>query len=144
MNASATTRPHPQILLAEDDRALRELLAFCLVRAGYSVVSCDNGRELLAHLQRRPHRHFDLILTDLRMPGIGGLEVLGTLHDRSDRPPVICMTAFGDAATHRAAHELGATVTIDKPFDLDALIALIGRFCPLPAPRHHFLKESRP
>jgi CheY-like chemotaxis protein len=135
--------PHPKILLAEDDRDLRELLAFSLFRAGYSVTSCGNGLELLEHLEHHPGRNrerFDLVLTDLRMPALTGLEVLEALHDLPNRPPFICTTAFGDAETHAAARELGTAVTIDKPFDLDRLIALIGTFCPtgegkIPQPR---------
>lgn len=125
--------PHPRILLAEDDRDLRELLAFSLFRAGYNVTSCNNGLELLEALERHPAREqerFDLVITDLRMPALTGLEVLEALHDMPQRPPFVCMTAFGDAPTHATARKLGATITIDKPFDLDQLIALIRTFCP--------------
>jgi CheY-like chemotaxis protein len=113
---------HPKILIAEDDRELRELLAFCLFRAGYSVTSCGNGLKLL--------ELFDLVLTDLRMPALTGLEVLEAYHDLPDRPPFICMTAFGDEATHELAEKLGAAFTIDKPMDLDDLIAKIDSFFP--------------
>jgi len=130
------TRPgfHPKILLAEDDRDLRELLAFSLFRAGYSVTSCGDGLELLERLEPRPEGGgggFDLVLTDLRMPALTGLEVLEALHDLPRRPPFVCMTAFGDDATHAAARKLGAAFTIDKPFDLDRLIALITVLCPV-------------
>ncbi|MEZ4601053.1 MAG: response regulator [Syntrophotaleaceae bacterium] len=123
---------YPRILLAEDDRELRELLAFCLFRAGYSVTSCDNGLELLERLELSSggkEERFDLVLTDLRMPALTGLEVLEALHDLPDRPPFVCMTAFGDEATHIQAERLGATLTIDKPFDLDDLISLVNLLC---------------
>jgi DNA-binding response OmpR family regulator len=123
---------YPRILLAEDDRELRELLAFCLYRAGYSVTSCDNGLELLEllGLSVGPNaEHFDLVLTDLRMPALTGLEVLEAFHDLPVRPPFVCMTAFGDEATHALAAKLGATMTIDKPFDLDHLITLVEALC---------------
>ena len=125
---------HPRILLAEDDHDLRELLAFSLFRAGYSVTSCGNGLELLERLEPHPEaggERFDLVLTDLRMPALTGLEVLEALHDVPQRPPFVCMTAFGDASTHAAARRLGAALTIDKPFDLDQLIALVSVLCPL-------------
>jgi CheY-like chemotaxis protein len=130
--------PHPKILLAEDDRALRELLAFCLFRAGYSVTSCDNGLELLErleHAQEKDREPFDLVLTDLRMPALTGLEVLEAFHDLPDRPPFVILTAFGDPETHEMARKLGATATIDKPVDLDQLIALINSLCPVPKPQ---------
>jgi len=131
--------PHPKILLAEDDRELRDLLAFALFRAGYSVTSCDNGLELLERLEQGtgPERErYDLVLTDLRMPALTGLEVLEALHDQPQRPPFICMTAFGDAPTHALARRQRVAATIDKPFDLDRLIALIGEFCPAGERKH--------
>ena len=121
----------PNILLAEDDHELRELLAFCLFRAGYNVTSCANGLKLLEHLEDCPGNdgpHFDLVLTDLRMPALTGLEVLENFHDFPRRPPFICMTAFGDEETHKLAKELGAAFTIDKPVDLDDLVTLIDAF----------------
>jgi CheY-like chemotaxis protein len=125
--------PYPRILLAEDDSALRELLAFSLFRAGFSVTSCSNGLELLERLEPTPtpgEETYDLVLTDLRMPALTGLEVLETLHDLPRRPLFLCMTAFGDSATHAQARKLGATFTIDKPFDIDRLISLIDSLCP--------------
>jgi DNA-binding response OmpR family regulator len=130
MHDPNTTKPHPNILLAEDDRELRELLAFMLFRAGYRVTSCEDGGQLLDHLQNNNGTTFDLVLTDLRMPVLSGLDALRALGDTPVRPPVICMTAFGDAATHAAALKLGAAATIDKPFDLDQLVALVGSHCP--------------
>ena len=124
---------HPKILIAEDDRELRELLAFCLFRAGYSVTCCGNGLKLLELLEPctgNESERFDLVLTDLRMPALTGLEVLEAYHDLPDRPPFICMTAFGDEATHELAEKLGAAFTIDKPMDLDDLIAIIDSFFP--------------
>jgi CheY-like chemotaxis protein len=118
---------HPHILLAEDDSELRELLNFSLVRAGYSVTCCGNGLDLLESLLRP--QDFDLVISDLRMPALTGLEVLEYLHDIPQRPPFICMTAFGDAQTHESARQLGAAATIDKPFDLDEMLGLIQSTC---------------
>ena len=143
MKMKAPLNPHPKILLAEDDRDLRELLAFSLFRAGYSVESCDNGLELLERLDQPPEwgrARIDLVLTDLRMPALTGLEVLEALHDLPHRPLFVCMTAFGDSSTHEAAMQLGAAATIDKPFDLDKLIDLIRCFCPSGEPK---ISQSR-
>jgi len=114
---------HPHILLAEDDKDLRELLHFALSQAGYLVSCCDNGLKLLEMLEQSDA--FDLVLSDLRMPAFTGLEVLEYQHDNQHRPPFICMTAFGDRQTHETARRFGATATIDKPFDLDEMIELV-------------------
>ncbi len=118
----------PSVLIAEDDQALRELLSFALHRAGFSVACCNNGLRLLEMLEQGiddASTAADLVITDLRMPALTGLEVLEALFDRPNRPPIICMTAFGDAETHRTAIRFGATHTIDKPFDIDEMIELV-------------------
>ncbi len=131
---------HPHILLAEDDNALLELLDFALTRAGYLVSCCTNGLDLLERLEEGDS--FDLIISDLRMPALTGLEVLELQHDNPQRPPFICMTAFGDRQTHETARRFGATATIDKPFDLDEMLTLVHTTClrnpsPEPTPRSH-------
>jgi DNA-binding NtrC family response regulator len=114
---------HPHILLAEDDEALRELLDLSLTQAGYLVTCCINGVDLLERLEEGDP--FDLVITDLRMPGCNGLEVLEQHQQQSPQVPFICMTAFGDQQTHEHAHHLGAAVTVNKPFDLDEMIELV-------------------
>lgn len=118
---------NPRILLAEDDTELRELLALVLEHAGYQVVQCANGMQLLKQLEKP--ESFSVVISDLRMPRLSGLDVLDRLRSRSQRPPFICMTAFGDEQTHLRASHLGAVATIDKPFDLDEMIALVERVC---------------
>ncbi|MFK5927759.1 MAG: response regulator [Desulfuromusa sp.] len=118
---------HPQILLAEDDLELRELLILVLSRAGYQVTSCDNGLQLLEQLEQAGN--YDLVISDVRMPALTGLEVLESQIDNPRCPPFIVMTAFGDESTHAAAQRFGATATIDKPFDLDEMIELIHSTC---------------
>ena len=89
--------PYPKILLAEDDHEFRALLSFCLFRAGYNVTSCDNGLKLLEYLTnggRKDHEHFDLVLTDLRMPALTGLEVLETFHGPSPSTTVYLYDRF--------------------------------------------------
>ena len=115
---------HPHILLAEDDAELRELLVFVLARAGYRVTICGNGLQLLETLENTDD--VDLVISDIRMPALTGLEVLESQVDKVRRPPFICMTAFGDADTHQAARQFGAAATIDKPFDLDKLLELVN------------------
>ena len=114
---------HPHILLAEDDDALRELLDFALTRAGYLVTCCTNGLDLLERLEEGDP--FDLIISDLRMPALTGLEVLEIQLGNRLQTPFICMTAFGDQQTHAQAKRFGAAATIDKPFDLTEMIELV-------------------
>ena len=132
----------PRILLAEDDPAMRELLASSLRHDGYDVVEVKNGIELLkrihqigsSFLQGRPEP-LDMVITDVRMPGFSGLEVLECLRDSDWKLPVIVITALGDAATHHRAHDLGATEVLDKPFDLDRLREIVLRVVPPPRQR---------
>ncbi len=114
---------HPHIVLAEDDRELRDLLLFVLTRAGYRVTVCENGLQLLEMLEDATE--IDLVISDLRMPALTGLEVLESQNGNPTRPPFICMTAFGDDKTHQEARKLGAAATIDKPFDLDRMLELV-------------------
>lgn len=121
------------VLIAEDDPALRELLAFCFFREGYAVTSCSDGLCLLERLHDSldgEGEPIDLVVTDIRMPGLTGLEVLESLCDRPHRPPVICMTAFGDPGTHAVARRLRAAATFDKPFDIDILVERARILCP--------------
>jgi CheY-like chemotaxis protein len=127
------------VLLAEDNDELRELLAFCFYQAGYNVTSCNNGICLLEHLQagiEGDGAPVELVVTDVRMPGLTGLEVLETYYDLPELPPMICMTAFGDRQTHEQALRLRAKAVFDKPFDIDLLLQSAKRLCP-PVKDHH-------
>ncbi len=120
-----------RILLAEDDADMRDLLARALVHEGYAVTECSNGIQLLDHLSglldRRPLEPFDVIISDIRMPGLTGLEILEGLQGDGGLPPTILITAFGDEATHAEAQLAGAVVTLDKPFEVEDLLAVVRR-----------------
>ena len=122
----------PHILLAEDDKEMRALLAHALRRAGYEVAECCDGVELFEHLGAyfmpgKEHQKVDLVISDIRMPGITGLEILEGLSQRDDFPPFVLITAFGDAATHAEAERYGALAVFDKPFDIDELVAKVRK-----------------
>lgn len=115
------------ILLAEDDPAMRTLLATMLTRTGFEVVPCADGNALLREL-RRSHddvRPPSLIVSDVQMPGATGLDVVHESRRIAPSVPVILITAFGDERTHRRAKQLGAAAVLNKPFDLGELRALI-------------------
>ena len=122
-----TTTPN-RLLLAEDDREMRKLLARVLRQSGYDVVECPDGMAMLTHLadfllpDGFSREKIDLIISDIRMPGVTGMEVLEGRPTRGDFPPMILITAFGDDATHARAAKLGAAAMLDKPFDIDDLL----------------------
>jgi DNA-binding response OmpR family regulator len=114
--------------LAEDDYEMRVLLAMTLRKSGYKVLECSDGIGMLTHLAafllpdefaREP---LDLIISDIRMPGVTGMEVLEGKPENRDFPPMILITAFGDAETHALAKQFGAAAIFDKPFDVDVLL----------------------
>ena len=116
--------PRARIVVAEDDPEMRALLAAALRRDGYEVIEVSDGAQLWEYLHAVMHRADvaapDLLVSDVRMPGQSGLEVLAALRRAEVGLPVVLITAFGDAEAHDAAFELGAAM-LDKPFDLDTL-----------------------
>jgi CheY-like chemotaxis protein len=127
-----------RILLAEDDFEMRRLLSSALRKDGYEVVEARSGAELLttlAEFLRHPTtRQYDLIISDQRMPGLTGLEVLEGLEDEDWLPPFILITAFGSRELETDALCAGAARVLDKPFDVDdlrkAVAGLIGPALP--------------
>ncbi|HEV8247782.1 MAG TPA: response regulator [Polyangiaceae bacterium] len=127
---TATPTEKPRILLAEDDNELRNLLSFVLKEDGYDVVEARDGSELLDRLEYTTLRQddvasYNLIISDIRMPGYSGLEILAALRSMLWHTPVILITGFGDQATHELATLLGARSVFDKPFDVDDLRAAV-------------------
>jgi two-component system response regulator (stage 0 sporulation protein F) len=118
-----------QVLLAEDDAAMRELIARTLRKAGFEVTEARNGYETLERLAyrilRERHLWFDLVISDVRMPGYDGLNILASIKQLPEYVPVILITAFGTRETHAAAVRMGAFAMLDKPFDLDDLMAAV-------------------
>jgi CheY-like chemotaxis protein len=119
-----------QVLVAEDDPSLRRLIVTVLRDAGYDVVEAADGPELLERIEALAKRQVPsdafVVVSDVKMPGLTGLDVLAILRCASARTPVVLITAFGDAETHAEARELGAVRVLDKPFDLDVLRAVVG------------------
>ncbi|HZN59924.1 MAG TPA: response regulator [Planctomycetota bacterium] len=128
-----------RVLLAEDDREMRTLLAWELEDKGFEVVEATDGIDLLKHMAPILSHvdtcsRFDVIVSDIRMPGLTGMEILAGLRKRDKLTPVILITAFGDDITHAEAEELGASAMLDKPFDTGDLVTTIRRFL---VPRTH-------
>ncbi|HSL98739.1 MAG TPA: response regulator, partial [Candidatus Limnocylindria bacterium] len=102
-----------RILFIDDDRAGREVALFNLRKAGYRVEAASDGAEGLAAFS--PEK-FDLVITDVKMPGISGIEVLRRIRTQAKDIPVLVITAFGNVETAVEAMKEGAYDFIGKPF----------------------------
>jgi DNA-binding NtrC family response regulator len=117
--------PTARLLLVDDDEAACRLLAEVLEREAYEVVSALSVEDALAAIgQSGP---FDAILTDLRMPGSSGLDLLRAVRESDPSALVLVLTAFGDAAAAGEAIRAGAYDFVSKPYDIAALRETLGR-----------------
>ncbi len=112
------------ILLIEDDPSGRELGLFNLRKAGYRVEAAEDGALGLQRFD--PARH-DLVVTDVKMPGVSGMEVLERIRKRSPDTPVIVITAYGDVELAVTAMQAGAADFIGKPFNRDHLLLAVDK-----------------
>lgn len=113
-----------KVLIVDDEANIRNALAKLLTRSGYTVKSAANVAEGLAMLESNP---FDIVLTDLRMSGDGGLELLREVKRRDSRVEVIVMTAYGTVETAVQAMKEGSYDYIEKPINVDRLPLLLQR-----------------
>ena len=116
--------PTRSILLTEDDETQREVITDILTASGYAVQAAPNGETALDRLRDAP---YDLLLTDLRMTGMDGLEVLRQAKRIRPETEVVMMTAHGTIRTAVTAMRDGAIDYLEKPFDKDTLLLVIGR-----------------
>jgi CheY-like chemotaxis protein len=123
----------PLVLVAEDDADTRRLVATALRKDGWSVVEVTDGAELVEHVGgallfgnlRGELDPVSLVVSDIRMPGPNGLEVLAELRRADIAVGFILMTAYADAEVRATAERLGADALIAKPFEVDELRALV-------------------
>jgi two-component system, NtrC family, response regulator PilR len=117
VDATADERP-PRILVVDDERSMRELLAIVLRREGYEVLLAENGTTAIAMLEREP---VDILISDIKMPDVSGVDVLRAAK-RIDKDILgIMITAFASTDTAVEAMRLGACDYLSKPFDVDLL-----------------------
>lgn len=114
----------PKILLVDDEWTLVELLSRYLAEKGYEVTSASNGGDAWDFFQRQP---FDLVLSDLRMPGLDGLQLLNAIKQADPRIPVVLISGFGDVETVVKALKSGAENFLAKPLDLEELEKVLGQ-----------------
>ncbi len=116
--------PHERILVVDDEEQMRDLLVKVLERKGYQVSVCGNGADALAFLEREP---VDLVVTDVRMPGLSGMEALRAIKELNPEIVVIIMTAFGSIDQAVQAVKEGAYDYINKPFKIDEMLLTIEK-----------------
>src|SRR5215218_10401943 len=110
--------PAPRILVVDDEDSMREMLRIVLRRDGYDVRVAPDGRAALDILKREP---FDLLLSDIRMPDLSGVEVLRAAKDVNRDIVAFMMTAYASTSTAVEAMRLGAVDYFTKPFNMDEL-----------------------
>ena len=110
------------ILIVDDNVPLAEDLAEILADAGFVTETASSGE---AAIRRVLRGGIDVLLLDLRMPGMGGVETLIRMRDSGIRVPAIAMSGYADEATHARGLEAGLRAVLDKPIDYDALESLI-------------------
>jgi two-component system response regulator PilR (NtrC family) len=114
---TAAQRP-PRILVVDDERSMRELLAIVLRREGYEVLLAENGKSAVDTLERE---QVDLLISDIKMPDLSGVEVLRAAKRIDPDILGIMITAFASTDTAVEAMRLGACDYLSKPFDIDLL-----------------------
>ncbi|MBI4266243.1 MAG: sigma-54-dependent Fis family transcriptional regulator [Acidobacteria bacterium] len=114
----AASAAKPRILVADDEPSMREMLRIVLRREGYEVILAESGSEAIARLQQEP---VDLLLSDIRMPDVSGVEVLRAAKEINRDIVAFMMTAFASTDSAVEAMRLGAVDYFTKPFSMDEL-----------------------
>jgi two-component system response regulator AtoC len=117
----------PKVLVADDDAAIRKLLVDLLGGEGYEVSEAKTGSEVLSALSAADRRP-DLVLMDVRMPEMSGIDVLRRMRDQKTGVGVLVMTAYGTSNLAIQSIQLGAYDYITKPFDLEEVLVAVRRF----------------
>ena len=127
----------PSLLIIDDEPLMRLSMMDALKAVGYEVRSSATGQDGLALLRKEP---FDLVITDLRLPGASGLELLQTCKQHAPRTEVIVITAHGSVETAVEAMKLGAYDYITKPFSMEELLLIVERVTKVLALRQENLR----
>lgn len=114
----------PKCLIVDDENALRTLMKYELEHRGFTVTEAESGEVALEKLQ---NDHFKLVILDIRMPGIDGLEVLRKIREGDLADKVIMLTGVDELKIARDSLSLGANDFLTKPYDLRTLLSCINR-----------------
>ncbi len=132
---------HARILVVEDRDTLRRLVERALVQEGYEVTTAASAEEAEQLLESS---HFDLVLTDLKLPGADGLALLAKVRAQGLATPVVVLTAYGTVETAVEAMKLGAADFLEKPVEIDDLIDLVAGWTGSAAPESAFAAPGAP
>ena len=108
-----------KVLVIDDEPPIRKLLRMGLTTQGYEILDAPNGKTALELLKKKP----DLVILDLGLPDVDGLELLATIRARSESVPIIVLSSRGDEGGKVDALDRGADDYITKPFGMDELLA---------------------
>jgi two-component system chemotaxis response regulator CheY len=115
----------PTVMIVEDDPSTRRLYRFLLTNGGYTVIEAEDG---VAALDRLATQSCDIIITDMNMPRMGGIELVRTLRQNNSDMYVIMVTAFGTPDTEKHAYRSGVNEYLTKPFDFEELERRVQTF----------------
>ncbi|MFO7564602.1 MAG: sigma-54 dependent transcriptional regulator [Enhygromyxa sp.] len=121
------TNPKPRVLVVDDEPNLRKVLGALLQQAGHEVVAEPDGESGLARVKSSPRGTFDVVISDLRMPGMDGMQLLKALVEEDPGLPVIILTAHGTVDTAVEAVKSGAFDFLEKPFDRDQIDKILNK-----------------
>jgi two-component system, NtrC family, response regulator HydG len=113
----------PLLVVVDDEQGILDVVSRFAQRAGYETITCSNGRDAIAQLQARKA---DLVMVDLRMPEVGGLDVLRAIRDIDPACQAVLMTGYASVDTAVEAIKLGATDYLSKPLDFPRLEQLLA------------------
>ena len=116
----------PSILIVDDESGILDTLRILLRKEGFDVTTAQGGKAGLEHIRSGNH---DIVLTDVRMPQVSGLDILQAAKEQDVMTPVLLMTAQASLQTAVAAVNAGAFYYIQKPFSNDELLAILRRAC---------------
>ena len=115
---------HNSVWILDDDRSIRWVLEKSLSKTGLNTETFENGDDLL---HRLAHELPDAIISDIRMPGINGLDLLSTIQEKHPELPIIIMTAHSDMDSAVSSYSRGAFEYLPKPFDIEEAVAMTRR-----------------
>lgn len=122
--------PERRILVIEDEESMRHALGKALARAGWRVEAAPTGREGVERLRTT---RYDVVLSDVRLPDLSGLDVVALVTETSPGTPVVVMTAFGTVETALVAMKRGARDFVTKPFEMPVLLQILEKAVGTPA-----------
>ncbi|RAS73038.1 response regulator [Priestia endophytica] len=117
-----------RILIVDDQYGIRILLTEVLQKEGYKTLQASNGFEAIDIAKERTP---DLVLLDMKIPGMDGIEILKRLKELDDTVKVIIMTAYGELDMIQEAKDLGALTHFAKPFDIDEIRQAVKKYIPV-------------